>query len=97
MSSSGNSRERSGVATGVERIGAVLEAPVVERLPTLVESVEAVVLPVAAGVQRLQGGMATMARLRGWLVGWLIVPGGVLRTMRRSHTVDPTAARRQEP
>ena len=49
---------------GIERVGEVLEAPVVERLPMLVESIEAVVLPVADLVRRFRRWVSAATRWR---------------------------------
>jgi ABC-type transporter Mla subunit MlaD len=52
-----------GLRPGIEQVSAVLEAPVVQRLPEILESVESTVLPVT---NRAGQARERMARLGSW-------------------------------
>ena len=52
-----------GLRPGIEQVSAVLEAPVVQRLPEILESVESTVLPVT---NRAEQARERMARLGAW-------------------------------
>lgn len=51
-----------GLKPGIERINEVLSAPVIERLPTILESVESTVLPVTESAERLRNRLARLRR-----------------------------------
>ena len=48
---------------GLQRVSEVLEAPVVRRLPELLESVEDTILPMTGAAERIRG---RLARVREW-------------------------------
>jgi chromosome segregation ATPase len=53
---------------GLERLGAVLDSPVVDRIPAMLEAIEATVMPIAGGVERTRARWgAVKDRARGLL------------------------------
>jgi hypothetical protein len=52
-----------GLRPGIERVTQVLESPVWERLPSMLESVEGTVLPVSRSAQRTRDRWARASRL----------------------------------
>lgn len=53
-----------GLRPGIERLSVVLDAPVIERLPAILESVESTVLPVAQRAQRLRTQLERLGERR---------------------------------
>jgi len=53
-----------GLRPGIERLSRVLEAPVIDRLPAILESVEGTVLPVAQRAERLRDQLTRMGERR---------------------------------
>jgi hypothetical protein len=57
-----------GLRPGIERVSEVLEAPVVQRLPAILESVEGLVLPVARRAERVRLRLSELEGRRRQLV-----------------------------
>jgi len=60
-----------GLRPGIERVSEVLDAPVIERLPAILESVESTVLPVTASAERLRLRLSTLNERRSRILARL--------------------------
>lgn len=57
-----------GLRPGVERVAEILDAPVVQRIPEVLESIEAAVLPLSQGVEQTRLRIEAFARARRTLL-----------------------------